>query len=194
MCEQPTMTEDPSERHCRRHDPQWGPASLLLEAQHLLPKGGKALDIAMGSGPNAIYLATLGFQVTGIDLSAEAVALCRQRAAEQGVAVDAIVADLERTPLPRETYDLIVNFYYLQRDLAPQIIAALRPSGVLLFETYTLDQLRLDYGPRNPDFLLRPGELRQMFSGLEELFYREGIIVEGRGPKAVASLVARKPA
>lgn len=190
------MTEKPGQRkrHPRRHDPRWGAATLLQERRQLLPKGGRALDVAMGSGRNALFLARLGFQVVGIDISTEAVALCRQRAREQGLAVDAVLADLERFPLPREAFDLIINFYYLQRNLAPPMVAALRPGGILVFETYTLGQLQLGYGPRNADFLLRPGELRRMFQGLEELYYREGVIDEGRGPKAVASLIGRKKA
>ena len=170
------------------------PAALLVENLSLLPKGGKALDIAMGTGRNALYLASLGFRVTGIDLSAVAVEKCRQKAEALGLAIEAVVADLERYELPAEEYDLIVNFYYLQRDLAPQIVAALKAGGVLVFETYTIDQLRFGYGPKKADHLLRPGELREMFAGLETLLYHEGVIQGDRGPKAVARLIGRKRA
>jgi tellurite methyltransferase len=168
------------------------PAALLVENLSLLPKSGEALDIAMGTGRNALYLASLGFRVTGIDLSAVAVEKCRQKAERLGLPIEAIVADLERSPLPTEKYDLIVNFYYLQRSLAPQIVAALKPGGVLVFESFTIDQLQFGWGPKSPDHLLRPGELREMFADLETLFYHEGIIQGDRGPKAVASLIGRK--
>ncbi len=170
------------------------PAALLVENRSLLPKGGKALDIGMGTGRNALYLASLGFRVTGIDLSAVAVEKCRQKAEALGLAIEAVVADLERYELPAEEYDLIVNFYYLQRDLAPQIVAALKAGGVLVFETYTIDQLRFGYGPKKADHLLRPGELREMFAGLETLLYHESVIQGDRGPKAVARLIGRKRA
>jgi len=170
------------------------PAALLVENMPLLPKSGKALDIAMGTGRNALYLASLGFQVTGIDLSAVAVDKCRQKAERLGLSIEALVADLERSPLPMEEYDLILNFYYLQRSLAPQIAAALKPGGVLVFESFTIDQLQFGWGPKSPDNLLRPGELRQMFPSLETLLYHEGVVQGDRGPKAVASLIARNRA
>lgn len=170
------------------------PAALLVENLSLLPKGGKALDIAMGTGRNALYLASLGFRVTGIDLSAVAVKKCRQKAERLGLPIEALVADLERSPLPTEEYDLIVNFYYLQRSLTPQIVAALKPGGVLVFESFTIDQLQFGWGPKSPDHLLHPGELREMFPDLETLLYHEGVVQGDRGPKAVASLIGRKRA
>jgi len=168
------------------------PAALLVENLSLLPKGGKALDIAMGTGRNALYLASLGFRVTGIDLSAVAVEKCREKAERLGLPVEALLADLEHYPLPSEEYDLIVNFYYLQRSLALSIVAALKPGGVLVFETFTIDQLQFGWGPKVPGHLLRPGELREMFAGLETLLYHEGVIEGDRGPKAVARLIGRK--
>ena len=168
------------------------PAALLVENLSLLPKGGRALDIAMGTGRNALYLASLGFQVTGVDLSAVAVEKCRQKAERLGLSIDALVADLEHYPLPTGECDLIVNFYYLQRSLAPRIVAALKPGGVLVFETYTIDQLQFGWGPKNPDYLLRPGELRDMFPDLETLHYHEGVIQGDRGQKAVAQLIGRR--
>jgi tellurite methyltransferase len=167
------------------------PDAFLVQNVSLLPKSGKALDIAMGTGRNALYLASLGFRVTGIDLSAVAVEKCRQKAERLGLPIEAIVADLERSPLPTEQYDLIVNFYYLQRSLAPQIVAALKPGGVLVFQSFTIDQVQFGRA-WNPDYMLRPGELREMFADLETLFYHEGIIQGDRGPKAVASLIGRK--
>ena len=170
------------------------PAALLVENLSLLPKGGKALDIAMGTGRNALYLASLGFRVTGIDLSAVAVEKCREKAERLGLSVEALVADLERSPLPSNEYDLIVNFYYLQRSLTAQIVAALRTGGVLVFESFTIDQLQFGWGPKSPDHLLHPGELREMFAEMEPLLYHEGVVQGDRGPKAVASLMGRKRA
>lgn len=170
------------------------PAALLVENLSLLPKGGKALDIAMGTGRNALYLASLGFRVTGVDVSAVAVEKCREKAERLGLPIEALVADLERSPLPSNEYDLIVNFYYLQRSLTAQIVAALRTGGVLVFESFTIDQLQFGWGPKSPDHLLRPGELREMFAEMEPLLYHEGVVQGDRGPKAVASLMGRKRA
>jgi len=180
------------ERYRQGHTMPDEPADLLLENLPLLPKGGKALDVAMGSGRNALYLASRGFQMTGIDLSAVAVEKCRQKAERLGLPVEALVADLEHYSLPSEEYDLIVNFYYFQRSLTPQIVAALRPAGVLVFESFTVDQLQFGWGPKTADHLLRPGELQQMFAELETLLYHEGVVEGDRGPKAIARLIGRK--
>jgi SAM-dependent methyltransferase len=183
--------------------PERGPAAFLVEHHQLLPEpgrarsraSGQALDVAMGTGRNALYLASLGHEVTGIDVSGVAVERCREEAARRGLSVEAVQADLGSYRLPSEAYDVIIDFYYLQRELAPALVAALRPGGVLVFESFTTEQRRFGWGPVQDDFLLRPGELRTLFAGLEELVYREGLVESqsGRGTKAVASLVARKP-
>jgi len=170
------------------------PSALLVQNRALLPAAGRALDIAMGSGRNALYLASLGFRVTGVDVSTVAVELCREKAARLGLAVEAIVADLEHYRLPVDTYELIINFHYLQRTLAGPIVRALKRGGLLVFESFTVDQLQYSYGPKDPAFLLRPGELAKMFSGLETVLYFEGVVEGDRGPKAVAQLIGRKPA
>jgi SAM-dependent methyltransferase len=149
----------------------------------------------MGTGRNALYLASLGYVVTGIDVSGVAVERCRAEARHRGLNIEAVQADLQSYHLPRESYDVVIDFYYLQRELAPALVAALRPGGVLVFESFTTEQRRFGWGPVQDDFLLRPGELRTLFAGLEELVYREGLVESqsGRGTKAVAGLVARKP-
>jgi tellurite methyltransferase len=172
--------------------PERGPAAFLVDQRHLLPPRGRALDVAMGTGRNALYLASLGYEVTGIDVSGVAVERCQQEASHRGLRVEAVHADLESYGLPQEAYDIVINFYYLQRDLAPQLEGALRPSGILVFESFTTEQRQFGWGPQNDEFLLRPGELRSLFPALEVLVYREGIAESDRGMKAVAGLVGRK--
>jgi SAM-dependent methyltransferase len=98
-----------------------------------------------------------------------------------------IEADLETFPLPASHFDLVVCINYLQRSLFPRIENALRTGGVLIYETFTRSQLQFSSGPRNPDFLLHPDELRDAFPNLTTLFYRELSAVKG-----IASLLARK--
>ena len=172
--------------------PDRGPAQFLVEQRHLLPPGGRALEVAMGVGRNALYLASLGYEVTGIDVSGVAVERCRQEASRRGLRIEAVQADLESYQLPRAAYDIVINFYYLQRDLTPQLEGALRAGGVLVFESFTTEQRQFGWGPQNDEFLLRPGELRSLFPGLEELAYREGLVEGDRGMKAVAGLVGRR--
>lgn len=169
------------------------PADLLVQNPHLMPEAGQALDVAMGIGRNALHLASLGFQVTGIDVSSVAVKRCRARAEERNLTIETIIADLESFRLPSCAYDLLVNFYYLDRALAQQMAGTLRPGGVLVFETFTVDQERFGWGPDRQDYLLQPGELQRLFPDLETLHYSEGVKESDRGHKAIASLIARKP-
>ena len=173
--------------HPYTYDPN--PSSFLVENRGLLPGKGRVLDIAMGEGRNALYLAELGYDVEGVDRSLEAVKKTLQLAKERRLKIKAEVGDLEKdyrvTP---DYYDLIICFNYLQRSLIPQIKAGLKKGGVVLYETYLIDQKRFGH-PRNPDFLLEHNELLNMFRELRVLRYREGLI-EDR--KALASLIAEK--
>lgn len=181
------------ERYRSRDAGPRGPAKWLIEHLALLPPRGRVLDVAMGAGRHALYMASRGYEVTGIDISPVAVARCREEAARLGVRVNAVCWDLASWEWPKAAYDIVLNFYFLQRDICPRLAAALRPGGALVFETFTTDQRRYGWGPANDEFLLRPGELRTLFPGLEELLYREVVTEESdRGPKAVAGLVARK--
>ena len=180
------------------------PTSILRELLPLLPEG-RALDLACGTGRNALFLARSGRRVTAVDWSAAALDALEAKARSEGVSVrrykqfgdargahraglDLLQADLEKTRLPESAFDLVVCVRYLQRTLFPQIVEALRPGGVLLYETHTQAQLDFAGGPRNPAFLLRPGELHDAFPGLRVLFYRE--LRAGQG---IASLAAQKP-
>jgi len=164
------------------------PAQFLVENIDLLPRG-RALDIAMGSGRNAIYLARMGFQVEGVDVSREAVEKTLARAREEGVSIQVRVEDLEKIPyLDEEVYELVICFNYLQRSLMPQMKNWVKPGGMLVYETFIIDQSQFGR-PRNPDHLLRHNELLHTFRDFRVLRYVEGV-VEGR--KAVASIVAQK--
>jgi len=173
--------------------PERGPAAFLVEHAGLLPARGKVLDVAMGTGRNALYLASLRYEVTGIDISPLAVARCRAEAERRGLRIEAACADLTSYPLGVEAYDVVLNFYYLDRELCPRLVEALRPGGALVFETFTTEQRPFGWGPTQDEHLLRPGELRELFPQLEALAYREGVTESERGPKAVASLVGQKP-
>jgi tellurite methyltransferase len=164
------------------------PAQFLVENIDLLPRG-RALDIAMGSGRNAIYLARMGFQVEGVDASREAVEEALARARDEGVSIQTQVEDLDKIPyLDEEVYELVICFNYLQRSLMPQMKNWVKPGGMLVYETFIIDQSQFGR-PRNPDHLLRHNELLHTFRDFRVLRYVEGV-VEGR--KAVASIVAQK--
>jgi len=163
------------------------PSPFLREHLALLPRG-PVLELAIGEGHNAIFLAQQGFSVTGIDISEVAVAHALQVARQAGITIEAHVMDLRGATLPVAAYSVVACFYYLQRDLFPQIIAALKPGGMVVYETYTIEQARYGH-PTNPAYLLQPNELLQVFKGLRVRVYRD-LIVEG--PRAVASVIAEK--
>ena len=107
------------------HDNSLEPAQFLVDNLELLPKG-RVLDMAMGFGRNAIYLARLGFKVEGVDISVEAVNATLELARTAGVTIKAQVVDLESYTIEKDAYDAIVCFNYLQRSLIPQIEDGLR--------------------------------------------------------------------
>ncbi len=173
------------------------PAPFLREWLPHLP-AGRALDFACGTGANALALAERAARdsparVTGIDISLVALKIGAKAARARGLPVDFLAADLLSYPLPPAYFDAVCVFRYLDRALAPVLFEMLRPGGWLLYQTFTVDQLQFNRGPRSPAYLLRPGELRQLFAGWSVLHYDEGVRVTAEGPAALASLVARRP-
>jgi len=167
--------------------------SFLRRHIALLPKG-KALDLAAGEGRNAIFLAHHGFDVDAVDISDMGLRKARKLAKEMGVKINTLVADLDDYQIQKGQYDLITNFYFLNRRLIPKIKKGLKKSGMAIFETYILEHRKLHTkGPKNPKYFLEPNELLRLFKGFRILFYREGVFEEGGRRKAIASLIAQKP-
>jgi 2-polyprenyl-3-methyl-5-hydroxy-6-metoxy-1,4-benzoquinol methylase len=170
------------------HADSFTPAPWLTENVALLPKG-RALDVAMGNGRNAVYLAQLGFSVEGVDASPEAIEGALAAAREAGVTIKAQVADLEgEYKIKPGSYDVITCFHYLQRSLIPQIKTGLKKGGLVVYETFIIDQVRFGK-PRNPDHLLKHNELLDLFRDFRCLRYREGVMDQ---EKAIASIIAEK--
>lgn len=171
------------------------PSPFLVENFELLSKG-LALDLAMGQGRHAIYLSTRGFDVDGVDVDPEAVARARAFARRLGAPIRAVVGNVEDGTyiIPVETYDVVVVFNYLHRPLFNDIRDGLKPGGVVVYQTFTTEQVRFGR-PSNPAHLLHAGELREVFAEWEILRYKEGLEPEGPGGTscALAGIVARKP-
>jgi tellurite methyltransferase len=176
----------------RDHGPGvvYGPSTWLLENADLLPRQGKALDVACGFGRHTLYLAAKGLEVTAVDRDAGKVESLRAVAARLGLPVQTRVVDLEvgESDLGKDAYSLVLVIHYLHRPIFPAIRNALAPGGLLLYETFTEAQAARGR-PRSPDHLLKSGELPRLVAPLEALRQREG---ESEG-RMVASVAARRP-
>jgi rhodanese-related sulfurtransferase len=180
----------PRERGAASPFVPYGPSSWLVENADLLPRAGRALDVACGAGRHALLLAAVGLEVRAVDRDTARIEALGTLAARLGLAVTAEVLDLEApgADLGAAAHDLVLAVHYLHRPLFPALVRALRPGGLLLYETFTVDQAALGK-PTNPDFLLEHGELRRLAAGLEVLRERDGEF-DGRRTAAIA---ARRP-
>jgi 2-polyprenyl-3-methyl-5-hydroxy-6-metoxy-1,4-benzoquinol methylase len=171
-------------RHAGTDSPS--PSAWLLQNADLLRAGGDVLDVAAGRGRQALWLAAAGFRVHAIDRDQAALAWLDRVARDAGWSVLTSVQDLEQRPhLAHSAYDGVLVFNYLYRPLMPAIREAVRPGGVLVYETFLVGQAERGH-PKNPAFLLRPGELAELVAPLTIVRSREGEV----NGNLVASIVA----
>jgi SAM-dependent methyltransferase len=173
-----------NERYRAGAAPQ-APEPWVSEMMALLPRGGLALDAAAGAGRHSLLLARAGFKVVAIDYAEAGLRAMQAAARAERLAAWPVVADLCDYPLPCDRFDLALNVSFLDRGLVPRLVASLKPGGMLLFDTFLIDQIAFGH-PRNPDFLLKHYELREMLDAarMELLRYREGITVYPDGKRA----------
>jgi len=169
-----------------------GAAEPFLAAMLARIPRGTALDIAAGRGRNAVALARAGLAVVAVDFSSEALRILAATAQTARLAIWPVVANLDSFHLKDESFDVIVNINFLERTLFPKFVRALRPGGMLLADTFLVDQATIGH-PRDPRFLLAHGELRALANGLEIEEYREGPVTYPNGERAFrASIAARR--
>ena len=158
---------------------------------------GPALDLACGRGRHARAVAAWGQPVIAVDRDPASLAeVGRNETGTLAAPIHALRADLEAAPFPPfapQSFGSILVFRYLHRPLCAALEALLAPGGRLIYETFTIHQRTLGYGPKNAAFLLDPGELPELFSGLEIEAVHEGLSAGDR-PLHLAGLVARRPA
>jgi tellurite methyltransferase len=162
---------------------------LIMQYSSLLPASGWALEIAGGIGKTTDYLQKKGLEVVEMDISYEAL----RKAQKINPVPCYVLADARNLPLGFFEFDVICNFYFLERSVFDIIKRNLKPGGLLFFETMTLDILSVR--PEIPSsHLLEPGELKKTFSGWELLHYFEGWVDSDHGKrKSISQIVARKP-
>ncbi|MFN3785907.1 MAG: class I SAM-dependent methyltransferase, partial [Thiothrix sp.] len=167
----------------------WQPAPLVERfVQTCTPQyaiqPGIGVDIACGAGRDLVYLAMHGWRMTGIDYRADALQRAQQLAARQNVSVITLERDLETGQDPFSTWadasvDLVCVVRYLHRPLFPYLKRILKPGGILIYQTFMQGAERFG-SPRNPNFLLKPGELAALFADAEILLDDIETLEDGR--------------
>lgn len=154
------------------------PDSLLIQTfdryiEPLFPNAGRALDIAGGTGRHANFLAAKGWQVTLTDIAEAGIANARKNAGNLASRIEFRVEDLTQFDGSSASYDLILVFFFLRREMFGDLVKALKPGGLLIYKGYTHGQAKFGGGPTNPDYLFGENELLHAFPQLQVLHYAE---------------------
>lgn len=169
------------------------PPKVLAENSHLLPNCGQALDLACGLGAGAQLLAKHGLRVDAWDISSIAIEQLTETAQKQELAINALVKNVELSSLVPQHYDVILVSHFLVREMAVTLIDALKPGGLLFYQTFTRVAVSND-GPSNPAYRLNDNELLHLFVPLKVRFYREELNLGDvtKGCRGLAMLVAER--
>jgi tellurite methyltransferase len=150
------------------------PATFLAENYPYIPFEGTVLDMGMGEGRNAVFLAQKGYKVTGVDISSVAVKKSYMLAQEFGVKIKGVVASLQDYKIPPQSFDAIICFYWVDRSVVEKIKSWLKPGGVLIYEAHTIRQKAAKKDDSVDDAsYLKEQELLRLFSGMRVLKYEE---------------------
>jgi SAM-dependent methyltransferase len=170
-------------------------ADVLAANLYLLPAQGDALDLACGLGGNALLLARHGLTAQAWDISRVGLSRLSQQAVAEGLTIQVEERDVVAQPPSPDSFDVIVVSYFLDRSLMPTLQRAVRPGGLLFYQTFTETRLT-GRGPDNPDYRLKAQELFNYFKELQILFYRENFDQGdiSQGLRDEAELIARRPA
>jgi len=172
-------------------DPPDAPSPLVDRTIGSLPEG-RALNVATGTGRNAVFLAEQGYEVDAVDIADEALATARERASERSVSVNWTRADLDGHSFPEGAYDVVTMSFYRAFERLPDVKEALAPDGVLLYEHHLRSADPVDRGPSTDRYRLRSNDLLHACLDLTVLQYEEKTRTDDDGrTAAIVSLVAR---
>jgi SAM-dependent methyltransferase len=181
-----------NERYRQQHTAPTA-AKVLTDNIHLLPKQGTALDLACGLGGNALLLAQQGLEVSAWDIADRALEQLAAQAQAQQLSIQTQQRDVSNQPPSANSFDVIVVSRFLDRALCPAIQQALKPGGLLFYQTFCQSKVS-QQGPSNPDYLLADNELLSLFLGLNVRVYREEALLGdwNAGWRDQALLVAQR--
>jgi tellurite methyltransferase len=166
------------------------PVKFLAENYDFIPEASTVLDMGMGEGRNAVFLASKGHKVTGVDISSVAIKKSQHLAREFGVKIKGVVASLEKYTIAPHSYDVILCLYYVDRKLTDKIIKWLKPGGILIYESHTIDERsKKGHKKTKVEYYLKKQELLTMFKGMQVLKYEEPL----HEKVSRASIILRKP-
>ena len=148
------------------------PAAVLTDNDNIIPVKGMALDLACGLGANSLFLEARGCEVHAWDISKVAVSSLAERVNLRQLNIQTRVINITAAALPVESYDLVITSHYLDRSLPPAILNATLSGGLICYQTFTARK-KINIGPNNPEFLLRPNELRSFVPNCEILAYKD---------------------
>jgi len=148
-------------------------SKVIEENCHLLPSQGRALDLACGTGSDAVFLAKHGLSVDAWDISDTVIEKLSLYALDNGLPISAEARDINVQPPGKNLYDVIAVAHYLERDLMPVLIQSLKPGGLIFYQTFSKVVTPSYSGPKNPAFRLDENELLDLFSDLQIVVYRE---------------------
>lgn len=169
------------------------PSTWFVAHANLFATGHRVLDLACGRGRHAIAAAQLGAHVTAIDADAEKLRVAAKLAQRAGVDVTWIQANLERDPVPAGPFDVVMMFNYLDRTRIAHFLAAVKPGGFFLGETFLERQRDLGWGPTSDDHLLKTMEFPRLVAPFTVVFAREVLEILDGHPRVIAGVLAQRP-
>lgn len=150
------------------------PAKFLAENFDFFKEGSTVLDMGMGEGRNAVFLAQKGHFVTGIDISSVAVRKAQLLAKEFNVRIKTVVGTLKTYPIKENSFDAIICFYFVNRKLNEKMVKWLKPGGIMIYEAHTLEEFKKKKNSEDKEsYYLKPQELLNLFPGMKILKYEE---------------------
>lgn len=165
------------------------PARFLAKNYDFIPAGARVLDIGMGEGRNAVFLASKGYKVDGIDISSVAIKKARLLAREFDVRIETIHKNVKDYKVASNSLDAIICFYFVDRDIVKKLMKWLKPGGVIIYESFTMKQKKINKLQEDDSYLLGEGELLELFPGFRILKYEEPL----HKNDFTASIIVQKP-